>query len=145
FAQATGACREAMSLITKSLALLEQLAASPERDERELTLHMTLASVVRITRGYAEPALERILLRALEVCARLDAQAERLYAVFGLYSFHLIRGNLLQASAFAAETLSLAEQLNQAEFLQEAHFAVGSVLLFQGKFARSWRHCEESL
>ena len=65
--------------------------------------------------------------------------------LFGLWVFHLVRGELRMAQALAEECLQIAEQAHEAGLLCEAHHAAGVTLFFRGEFVRARGALEQSV
>ena len=92
FATARIAFKEAEQAYQNALGVLIQLPASPERDDRELTLQSLLAGALRITRGLSAPETRNATARARALADRKGNRAEQL-----LQSWE--RGRLLRAVA----------------------------------------------
>ena len=83
-AQRVYANEDAISLLSRSLELLELLPAGAKRDKQELSLQLALAPLYRVTKGWAAPELERVLDRALALCDMVGDDAPRAQTLFGL-------------------------------------------------------------
>ena len=68
---------EAISHVTKGLALLEKVARSTERDMQELQLLGMLGTSYIATRGYADPEVGPVFDRARALCERLEETPPR--------------------------------------------------------------------
>ncbi|HEV2581441.1 MAG TPA: BTAD domain-containing putative transcriptional regulator, partial [Ktedonobacteraceae bacterium] len=85
-AQGVYANEDAISLLSRSLELLELLPAGSKRDKQELGLQLALAPLYRVTRGWTAPELERVLDRALALCDTVGNDAQRAQTLYGLQS-----------------------------------------------------------
>src|SRR5262249_21956722 len=65
------ALAEALTYSDHALEALVRLGAAPDRKELELALVRQRATALRELRGYAAPEVERIYLRARELCQEL--------------------------------------------------------------------------
>ena len=59
---------EAISHLTKGLALLQTLPETPERTQREVDMHIALGASLIATKGYAAPEVEQTYTRARQLC-----------------------------------------------------------------------------
>ena len=65
--------------------------------------------------------------------------------LFGLRSFHLIRGELQPAFELAQQLVSLAESVQDSGLLVEAHLAQGNSLFLFGKLIPALEHFERAI
>jgi len=147
-ASARSAYAEATNHLTQALELLKTQPDTPERFQRELTLHMTLGPVLMATKGYAAPEVGHAYNRAYELCQqgaqRVDAP--RLFTILrGLWSFYSIRAELQTARELGEQLLNLATSIQDTGLLVEAHRVLGITLHFQGEFVLALEHFEQSL
>jgi predicted ATPase len=84
-ASAHSANREAVAHLTRGIEVLKTLAESPQRDEQELILQVSLAVPLMASKGWGNPDVESVVTRALELCRRVDNDShERFRALFAL-------------------------------------------------------------
>jgi predicted ATPase len=76
---------EASSSLTAALDLLTTLPETRERSQQELGVQMTLGTVLRNTRGQAAPEVERLYIRARELCERVGELPQRFRVLWGLW------------------------------------------------------------
>jgi DNA-binding SARP family transcriptional activator/predicted ATPase len=93
-AQRVYANEDAISLLSRSLELLELLPAGAKRDKQELGLSLALAPIYRVTRGWAAPELEHLLNRALALCDTVGNDAQRAQTLYGLQSVYVVQARL---------------------------------------------------
>src|SRR2546430_2675400 len=93
-AQRVYANEDAISLLSRSLELLELLPAGSKRDKQELSLQLALAPLYRVTKGWATPELERVLDRALALCDTVGDDAQRAQTLYGLQSVYVVQAKL---------------------------------------------------
>ncbi len=94
---------DAISALTRALTLLEQLAAGPRRDARELTMLLALAPIYRVTRGWTAPELERVLNRILVLCDTVGTDEQRAVALYGFESLLVVQAKLERAQVVDEE------------------------------------------
>jgi predicted ATPase len=127
------------------LDLLLTRPETPERAAQELPLRLAVGPALMTVQGFAAPAVEQHYTRARALGAQLGDAVQRVPVLWGLWVFHLNRGELRLALALAEECLQLAEQTNKAELLLEAHFAIGCTSLWRGEFVRARGALEQSV
>src|SRR5262249_47484676 len=88
------ALSEAIGHLTKGLALLDTLEESRARDEWELQFLTTLGPTYITARGYAAPEVGPILLRARELCQRLDDPRQLFGIMLGTWEWRIVRADL---------------------------------------------------
>jgi len=93
-AQRVYANEDAISLLSRSLEVLEQLPAGAKRDKQELSLQLALAPLYRVTKGWAALELERVLDRALALCDTVGDDAQRAQTLYGLQSVYVVQARL---------------------------------------------------
>lgn len=91
---ARGASREAESLVTRALALLEPLPETPERASVIARLRLKLGRALAPRRGFADPAIEREYARALRICEAGGDPRQHLHALCALAVTYLAQGRL---------------------------------------------------
>jgi DNA-binding SARP family transcriptional activator/predicted ATPase len=106
-AQRVYANEDAISLLSRSLALLELLPASTKRDKQELSLRLALAPLYRMTKGWAAPELERVLDRALALCDTVGDDAQRAQTLYGLQSVYVVQAKLEKVQILSDELYTL--------------------------------------
>jgi serine/threonine protein kinase/tetratricopeptide (TPR) repeat protein len=133
---------EAIGHLTKGLTLLGTLEGSRARDERELQFLTTLAPAYITARGYAAPEVGPALLRARELCQRID-DPQRLFGIMlGTWEWRIVRGDLRLCVGLAADGMALAERLDDPGVTMEALFMPGVTGFYRAEFAGS-RACHE--
>ncbi|MBE3561969.1 MAG: 6-hydroxy-D-nicotine oxidase, partial [Ktedonobacteraceae bacterium] len=109
-AQRIYANEDAISLLSRSLNLLEQLPASANRDRQEIGLQLALASLYRVTKGWTAPELESALDRALALCDRIGDDAQRAQTLYGLGSSYVVQARLEKVHFTSDELHTLYKQ-----------------------------------
>jgi predicted ATPase/DNA-binding SARP family transcriptional activator len=109
-AQRLYANEDAISLLSRSLGLLEQLPAGSKRDRQELGLQLALAPLYRVTKGWAAPELERVLDRALALCDTVGDDAQRALTLYGLQSVYVVQGKLARVQMSSDELHTLYQR-----------------------------------
>jgi class 3 adenylate cyclase/predicted ATPase len=136
---------EAIKYLTTALELLKTLPNSPQRDQRELVLQTILGPVLIATKGNGAPEVGAVYERALQLGRQSGEEARLFPMLFGLRSFHLIRGELQSAFELAQQLVSLAESVQDSGLLVEAHLAQGNSLFLFGKLIPALQHFERAI
>ena len=136
---------EAINHLTAAVHLLSTLPETPERDRQELDLQTMLGPVLIATKGNGALEVGAVYKRAQQL-GRQSGEDARLFPVlFGLRSFHLIRGELQPAFELAQQLMSLAESVQDSGLLVEAHLAKGNSLFLFGKLMPALKHFERAI
>ncbi|HEX5814749.1 MAG TPA: AAA family ATPase [Methylomirabilota bacterium] len=133
---------EAISHLTRGLQLLSEVPEGPQRIQQELALQITLGAPLMATRGYSAGDVEKVFGRARELCRQLGEHPQLFTAIRGLRTFYQIRGDSPTAHELGLQLLRLAERVQDAALLLEAHYAVGAALFWMGKFRPAHEHFE---
>jgi predicted ATPase len=136
---------EAISHLTKGLALLTTLPDTPERRQHELTLLTALGTPLVLIKGHAAPEVEATYTRAHELCQQLGDTPQLFSTLLGLRRYHQHRGELRTAHELGEELLRLAERLDDAGLVMRAHHMHAETLIFLGEFARAHAHAEQGM
>lgn len=142
---------EAVDLLNRALALLEQLPATRRTQEIELSILLQLREPLVTAQGYFAPTLGAIGLRTKALAEEVGNTAQLIHALQSLHSFYQMRAEYGQARSVAEEMVHLADQVyagavqskdkeNQA-FL-EAHRVLAHTLLYQGELVAAQRRYE---
>jgi DNA-binding SARP family transcriptional activator/predicted ATPase len=127
-AQRVYANEDAITMLSRGLALLEQLPPSARRDTQELHIQLALLTLYRIARGWTALELERTLARALILCDRVGDDAQRAQILFGLQAQSIVQAKLEQVQLVADEIALLYQRLNSSAPPLSGMMVAGSYL-----------------
>jgi tetratricopeptide (TPR) repeat protein len=144
-ARRRSASQEAIQHLRTALRLLEVLPDTPARTEQELALQTSLGLALTVTRGHAAQEVEQAYARARELCKQVGESPQLFPVLFGLWTFHLMRAEYRAASELCGQMLGLAERVQYAGLLLEAHGTRGVTSLYLGEFAVARAHLEQSV
>ena len=140
------AYREAVNLARRGLELLSKLPDTAERAKQELSLQLTLGVPLIATEGYAAPNVGSAYLKARELCQRLGYLTPDISEVlWGLRTYHTLRGEFATAHEIAEEFLSAATRFADPELAMRGHWALETIFLHQGKFRLALEHYDKAL
>jgi tetratricopeptide (TPR) repeat protein len=106
---------------SRSVALLELF-----RDRDALAKAEHDLALVLMKRGDM-PGARRHLQRALQLCSEFDLGCGRTLVLLGLSELSMREGEIERARELAAEALELAERIEEAASIAEAHMALGRI------------------
>jgi tetratricopeptide (TPR) repeat protein len=109
-AQRVYANLDAISLLSRSLELLERLPAGSKRDKQELSLQLALAPIYRVIKGWTAPELERVLDRALALCDTVGDDTQRAQTLYGLQSVYVVQAKLEKVQLVSDELHTLYQR-----------------------------------
>jgi predicted ATPase len=134
---------EAITHLTKGLALLKDFPETPERDRQELSLQVTLGGQLLATKGFGAPEAGKTYTRAHELCNRLGDTSQLFHILWGLAAFHTVRLEYQQTYELGQQLLTLAQSKHDLALLVEAHYVVGQTFFFLGNFPLVREHLGE--
>src|SRR5262249_5144558 len=123
------AYHEAVRQLGDAVELLKKLPASPERAEQELTLQVSLASALMISRGVANPRILQPCERALELCAEVRETPQLVLRMTDLCALYQPRGDLRTAIDLAERALAIAGRVGTSSIQATAHCGLGTALM----------------
>jgi predicted ATPase len=135
--------QEAIELARRGLALLEKLPDTPERAQKELTLHITLGVPLMTIKGYGASEVEQSYTRARELSQRLGESPRVFLVVAGLWAYYMIRAELKTARELAEQCMRLAQKV--PTFLVQAHWMLENTLLHLGELVLAREYSEKGI
>jgi TOMM system kinase/cyclase fusion protein len=134
---------EALSHGRKAIDLLATLPPSPQTREQELAIRSTMGVALVPTCGYASQEVEENAARSQELCRELGDTPRLIPALYGLWVYHLLRGNRQQSNDLAQEIGRLAQDREEDVFI--GFSSRGITAFFAGEFARSRSFLESAM
>lgn len=137
---------EAIHLLERALGLLSTRPDTAGRDERELALLVALSGPVMAAEGYGAPEAERIGVRVLELCDRLEPSSTTAMARLGMASVLSVRAEYRRSVAVSRTALATSEELDDDALRAMSHWHLGHSLLFMGELSaahESFRRVED--
>jgi predicted ATPase/class 3 adenylate cyclase len=136
---------EAISYLTKGLELLTTLPDTAERTQHELDLLTTLGPALQTTKGYAASEVVQAYTRARELCQHIGETPKYFPVLWNLWNFYLARSEHQTAMELGEQCLQLAQRVQDAALLLEAHLAIGVSWFFLGNPALACAHLEHTI
>ncbi len=141
----SSAYTEAIRDLNHALDLLPALSPTPDCPQQELTLLIALGSCLMATQGYAAPEVERVYTRARELARTLGDLPQKFPVLFGLWRFHLVRGEYAAAGEMTEKLRCLSECLPGSQQFLPAQQALGLTAFRLGAFADARAHLERAV
>jgi predicted ATPase len=121
------------------------LPETRQRLQREVNMDITLGASLLATKGYAAPEVGETYTSTQQLCQHLEDPYQLFPVLRGLWSYYLVRAELLTAHALGKQLLALAQQVQDAARLLAAHRALGATLFFLGTAASAYTHLAQAL
>ena len=137
--------QEAINHLTRALAVLPTLPATPARDQQELSMQTTLGVALMTLQGYSAPDVARAYTRAHALSQHAGETPELFPALWGLWAWYFVRGALQTAREMGEQLLALAHRVEASELLLEAYLALGATFQHLGELGRARTHFEQAL
>ena len=131
---------EALNHFNRALDLLKDLPQGPERNALELELLIARGAPLLSVKGYASDEMEHNYRRAKELSQENSGSVHQFRAIWGLWVFHLVRGQLAKARGLAENLLALATREQSSDLLIEAHRNLGTTYFYLGRFDEAKTH-----
>lgn len=144
-AQELFANADAIGHFKRGLDALSALPDSPERDMKELSLQIPLGSAYQAVLGYAAPDVGPAFARARDLCQRVGSPAELFAIMWGNWTWHLVRGELMLCTELADEMITYARYTADSGMLMEANVVLAVTKFFRGDFSGCREDCEEAV
>ncbi|HEX6974911.1 MAG TPA: AAA family ATPase, partial [Vicinamibacterales bacterium] len=139
------AYREAIALSRRGLELLDSLPDGDEKSRHRLLLHMTLGVPLIATEGYGSSHVGTVYREARRLSEKLGHMSELSHVLWGLWTFHTLRGELSTALGIAGEFLELAERAGAPGLALRGHWTMQITCTHQGRFRPALEHFEKAL
>jgi adenylate cyclase len=136
---------EAVTALTKGLALLATLPESPTRAQHELTLQLALGELLMMVKGYGAPEVGEVYTRANTLCQYVGEPSQLCRILQGLYRFHLVQRQLRMAGEVSQQFFRLAPHRHDTTLVLESYMDLGLVAFYRGDPVAARAHLEQSL
>jgi len=141
----TAANAEAADNFAKALTFLQCVPEGPEQAREEIDIRLGLGGAQVQEIGPASAEAEATYIRALELSEHWGTPQQRFAASWGMWYVHYHRGNEHRAREFGDALLPLAQALNDAALILEAHHVQWGTLTLTGDFRKALAHTEEGI
>lgn len=135
---------EAVSHLSKGLALLEDLPPGVETDRQELELRVAMGTAIMALKGWPAAELGVTLRRAHELCLQLSETAHLPSILWGLWVNSFTRGQHRQALDWVMKMMAVVGENTGADLILACYSAAVSYF-WLGDFAAARRYGERVL
>lgn len=139
------ACREALLHFKAGLRLIPFLKNDQDSAHLEFELQHGLGLAAISRDGYASAEAAAAHARALALSSEHQASPQMFRSIWGLWASASSRTGYAYARELAEQLLPMAESSCDPVQLQQAHFALGNTLFWQGEFVAARQHLELAL
>ena len=140
------AFESALSHLRSARELLTKLPDSAERGLRELDLQVDYSHALVVSKGHYAPEVGDAYRRARELSHQFaDSDLLSFSIAFGLWMFHIGRGEHVIARSYADEMLEMAERRTDEGMLAGAYSVLGNSQFYMGEFAAAHSSFEHGL
>lgn len=133
---------ETIGHVQSGLELLALMEDEHRRISAELELRVCAIPALLAAKGYGDAEVQGCCERALALCDQLPESPNLVVALFGLWTFHVVRANHRESLDLAHRFLQLARNAGNDDLLLEADLINGIAHLFVGEHATARRHLE---
>jgi predicted ATPase len=137
--------QEAVVLARRGVEVLMSLPDTPERANKELALQITLGPALFATKDWTAPDVEAAYTRANALCKQLGESPDLFPALWGLFLFHVARGEVRTGLNLGEQLLSLAQQTQDSALFLQAHHALGPTYALVGDWALAQTHLKQAV
>jgi predicted ATPase len=100
---------------------------------------------LRVIKGQAAPEVEKLYIRARALCEQVGEPSQLFRVLWGFCHIPGLRGEYQTRRALGEQLLSLAQRLQDHDFLLEAHHTLWTTLLSGGELAAAQPHLEQGI
>jgi predicted ATPase len=139
------ASQEVIALATKGVALLGLLPETPARLHQALGLQVVLGQALMATKGFTASDVERVYVRARELCEQIGDNQKLFQVLRGLIVYYANRGDVQTTCQLGEQLLSLAQAEDDPTLLMLAHYMMGMAMHARGEPAAAYTHLMQVL
>ena len=133
----------ALAHLRKALELIPTLPDSPERARGELDLQLALGVAAQVIKGWYAEEVGEAYRRARELCGQLGEDTRFFWVLFGLWGYHLVRGEYRISRTLTGEMIELTRGLRDNEISIVATWASGPTQFLMGDFVDAHASLEQ--
>jgi adenylate cyclase len=136
---------EAIALYTRGLDIVQQLPVSRSQVQREAALSISLGAPLVATKGYSSREAEMTYERARRLYEQIDEPSQLVTALWGLWSFYLVRADYGTARTLAEQISELAQSEPDPTHLLIANWTLGITNVHLAEFTRAREQLEQAI
>jgi tetratricopeptide (TPR) repeat protein len=101
---------DAIHLFTRGVELLGQLPMRVEHDAQELNFQLALATLYRLTKGWASAEEEQVMNRVMVLCDKVGDAAQRIHTLFAMQALYVVQAKYDRVEVTYAQAEKLFRQ-----------------------------------
>jgi predicted ATPase len=136
---------EAVSYLTKGLAVLENVPEGPARIQHELALQLALGAPLTMLKGHAAHEVEQVYARAYTLSQEMEGGPQRFSVLRGLWFYSFDQARYQTAHELGRQCLALAQRLADPMLHHEAYRMLWGPLFMVGDLVAARAHIEQSI
>ena len=144
-AQRVYANDQACDLLNRGIAIINLLPSTSQRDRQAVSLYATLATSLRVIKGWTSAEMYETVNRAWQLSDKLNDSNQNFRLIKFLFDYHFVRGDLDQASQLAEQVLEIVEQDPSIPFFTIAYNYQAAINLYRGELKRAQEQLKKSL
>jgi DNA-binding winged helix-turn-helix (wHTH) protein/predicted ATPase len=144
-AAACFAHHEASDFARRGLAVLQSLPETPERAQQEIRLRVIRGFSLMPIKGFASEEVEEVFAGGRELFRQQGRSPELFQLLWSSWLYYQFKGDARSAIDVSRQLLELAEDLQDAALIMEAHRAMGGALVIGGQCVEGLQHIEKAL
>jgi hypothetical protein len=144
-AQRLYANEDAVGLLSRGLALLEQLPPGAQRDTQELNLQLALSPLYRMIKGWTSPEVENLLARAMALCDTVGDDIQRAQVCYGLQSLYMVQAKLEKVQLISDDLHQLYQRTHGTSPPLETEMMLTGSRLHLGRIADASAEFEQMI
>jgi predicted ATPase len=131
--------------LTRALDALTRLPVGPERDRRELDVHIRRTVVLALTRGYASSEVAEAGTRAHHLASRLGDTRHLSASLWSLWGLSVVGAEFHTAVGFGRQLLELGQRTDDSRALLGGYQALGSTAVHRGELTLGREHLQRAI
>jgi len=139
------ALQETIAHFQRGLALLEAIAATPERDRLELSIREPLHGALAAWCGWASPEVSANASAILALARRGDSTESLLIGLWGMWINTLTGGRVAESLEWAQRLLTTGNQPQHSDLRVFGHWAAVQSHLYLGQLVEAREQAQEAL
>lgn len=141
-AKRQSANEEAIAHFNKGLAIIKNMPESYQRNQKELDFQISKSAPLVASLGYTAPEVELTYERARELCEQVEDFSQLVTALWGLWSFYLVRGKYSIALEMAEQIKEIARNSDHPDLSLVVPWTLGITLVHMGEFKTAKEHLD---
>jgi predicted ATPase len=144
-AREQSAYEAALHDLQSAIELVVNMPDSELRKQRELDLQIARGVTLVAMKGWHAAEVGESYHRARELCRDLNGDPRLFSVLFGLWGFHLVRGDHKLADRLGADLIELKQSTSDASLEMVAHWTAGCSSYFLGNLADARKYLERGI